>query len=125
MWAFDDKINKKVVFIPHNGCNYDVHFIVSYLVEKTEYPELMCNRGKILQMYIKACESKFIDSSCFLSMPLSKFSDTFNLLDVVKTRFCIVSIHQTITGRLACYNVCIITNQMFLKNPLILNSSIV
>ena len=35
-------------------------------------------------MYIKTCDSKFIDSCCCLSMPLSKFSDTFNLHDVVK-----------------------------------------
>ena len=38
-------------------------------------------------MYIKACESKFIDSFRFLSMPLSKFSDTFNLPNVVKGTF--------------------------------------
>ena len=41
----------------------------------------------MLQMYIKTCESKFIDSCCFLSNPLSKFSDTFNLPDVVKGTF--------------------------------------
>ena len=87
MWAFDDKINQEAVFIAHNGSNYDSHFILSYLVENTEYPELLANGGKILQMYIKACESKFIDSCCFLSIPLSKFSDTFNLPDVVKGTF--------------------------------------
>ena len=87
MWAFDDKINMEAVFIAHNGSNYDSHFILSYLVENTEYPEILANGGKILQMYIKTCESKFIDSCCFLSMPLSKFSDTFNLPDVVKGTF--------------------------------------
>ena len=84
MWAFDDKINMEAVFIAHNGSNYDSHFILSYLVENTEYPEILANGGKMLQMYIKTCLSKFIDSCCFLSMPLSKFSDTFNLPDVVK-----------------------------------------
>ena len=77
------KINKEAVFIAHNGSNYDSHFILSYLVENTECPELLSNVGKLLQLYIKACESKFIDSCCFLSMSLSKFGDTFNLLDVV------------------------------------------
>ena len=38
-------------------------------------------------MFIKACESKFIDSCCFLSMSLSKFSDMFNLPDVVEGTF--------------------------------------
>ena len=42
---------------------------------------------KVLQMYIKTCESKFIDSCCFLSMSLSKFSDTFSLPDVMKGTF--------------------------------------
>ena len=87
MWAFDDNINKEAVFIAHNGSNCDSHFILSYLVENTEYPELLANGGKLFQMYIKTCESKFIDSCCFLAMPLSKFNDTFNLSDVVK---CIV-----------------------------------
>ena len=38
MWAFDDKINQEAVFTAHNGSNYDSHFILSYLVENTEYP---------------------------------------------------------------------------------------
>ena len=84
MWAFDDKINKEALFIAHNDSNYDSHFILSYLVEKTEYPEILDNGGKILQMYIKTCESKFIESYCFLSMSLSKFSNTFNLPEIVK-----------------------------------------
>ena len=87
MWAFDDKSNNEAVCIAHNGNTYDSHFILSYLVVNTEYPELLANGGNILQMYIKTCESKFIDSCCFLSMPLSKFSDTFNLPDVVKGAF--------------------------------------
>ena len=83
-----DKINKYAVFSAHNGNNYDSHLILSYQVKNTEYPELLANGGKVLQMYIKACcESKFIDSCCFLSMPLTKFSDTFNLPDVVKGMF--------------------------------------
>ena len=83
MWAFDDKINQEAVFIAHNGSNYDSHFILSYLVENTEHPELLVYGGKLLQMYIKTCESKFIDSCYFLSMPMGKF----NLTDVVKGTF--------------------------------------
>ena len=68
MWAFDDKINKEVVFIAYNGSDYDSHFMLSYLVENIGYPEILANGGRILQMYIKTCESKFIDSCCFLSI---------------------------------------------------------
>ena len=87
MWLFDDKINKHAIFIAHNGNTYNSHFTLFYLVGNTEYPVLLANGGKILQMYIKVCESKFIDSCCFLSMPLRKFSDTFNLSNVVKGTF--------------------------------------
>ena len=80
-------INMEIVFIAHNGSNYDSHFIMSNLVENTEYPELLTNGDKILQMHIKACESKFIDSCYFLSLLLSKLSDTFNLPNVVKGTF--------------------------------------
>ena len=119
IWAFDDKINQEIVFIAHNGSNYDSHFILSYLVGNTEYPELLANRDKILQMSIKTWESKFIDSCCFLSMSLSKFGDTFNLPDVVKGTFP----HQTSMGKLDCYQLCTITNTTVLKKPLVLNSS--
>ena len=53
MWAFDDKIYNEAVFNAHNGINYDSHSIMSYRVDNTEYPELMANGGKILQMCIK------------------------------------------------------------------------
>ena len=65
------------------------------------------------------CESKREHPSLctvffLLSMPLSKFSDTLNLHDVVKARSRIVLTHQTITNKLA---------PISLKNPLVLNSS--
>ena len=118
MWAFDDKINKEAIFIAHHGSNSDYYFILSYLVVNTEYPELLANGGKILQKYIKTCESKFIDSRCFLSMSLSKFSDTFNSPDVVTDKF------------LHCFNtpnkygyVSLLPTLQGQKNPLVLNSS--
>ena len=43
-------------------------------------------------------------------MSLSKFSDTLNLPYIVKGTSRIVSTHQTITGTLACYQLCTITN---------------
>ena len=70
-----------------NQHEHVICFIMYYLTENTEYPELLANGGKILQMYIKTYELTVINSCCFLSMPLSKFSDTFNLPDVVKGTF--------------------------------------
>ena len=123
MWEFDDKLNMEAVFIAHNGSNYDSHLIMCYLVENTEYPELLANGGKILQMYIKAYESKFIDSCCFLSMPLSKFSDTFNLPVVVKGTFPYCFNTPNNYGYVGRNQLCTITNPTVLKNSLVLDSS--
>ena len=41
----------------------------------------------LLEMYVKTCKSRFIDSFSFLSMSLSRFSATFNVPDVVKGTF--------------------------------------
>ena len=57
--------NKNATFIAHNGGSYDCHFILSYLVDNAEYPELTANGGQLLEMYIKTFTSRFIDSFFF------------------------------------------------------------
>ena len=52
-WKDYDKNNNETVFIAHSDSNYKSHFILSYLVENSEY--LLDNGSKILQMYIKTC----------------------------------------------------------------------
>ena len=74
--AFDHPVNQGVVFIAHNSSNYDAHFI---LITNGEYPEILANGGKLLEIKIKTSNSKLIDSCCFIAMPLSRFSDTFNI----------------------------------------------
>ena len=76
---FDDKIIRNAKCIAHTSSQYDTHFIVSYLVKNTEYTSLLSKGGKIFEMHIEMCNAKVIDSWCFLSIPLSKVSDTFNL----------------------------------------------
>ena len=49
-WAFDHPVNKGPVLIAHNSSNYDVHFILSYLITNGEYPENLANGGKLLEM---------------------------------------------------------------------------
>ena len=78
-WAFDHPVNEGAVFIAHNSSNYDAHFILSYLIRNGEYPEILANGGKLLEMKIKTRNAKLIDSCCFIAMPLSRFSDTFNI----------------------------------------------
>ena len=78
-WAFDNPVNRAAVFIAYNSSNYNAHFILSYLIRNGEYPEILANDGKLLQMNIKTCNATLIDSYCFIAMPLSRFSDTFNI----------------------------------------------
>ena len=52
---------------------------MSYLITNGEYPELLANGGKLLEMKIKTRNAKLIDSCCFIAMQLSRFSDTFNI----------------------------------------------
>ena len=78
-WAFDHPVNEGAVFIAHNSSNYDAHFILSYLIRNGEYPEILANGGKLLEMKINTRNAKLIDSCCFIAMPLSRFSDTFNI----------------------------------------------
>ena len=50
-WAFDDPVNEGAVFIAHNSSNYDVHFILSYLITNGEYPEILANGGNLLLLF--------------------------------------------------------------------------
>ena len=84
-WAFDSPENRGATFIAHNGSNYDQHFLLSYLIDNAEYPSMLANGCKLMEMKIKTCKARLIDSCCFLSMPLNKFSETFNIPHVKGT----------------------------------------
>ena len=58
--------------------NYDAHFIFSYLITNGEYPEILANGAKLLEIKIQTGNVKLIDSCCFITMLLSRFSGTFN-----------------------------------------------
>ena len=78
-WAFAHPINEETVLIAHISSNDDTHFILSYLITNREYLEIQANGGKFLEMKIKTCNAKLINSCCFITMPLSRFCDTFNI----------------------------------------------
>ena len=70
-WAFHHPVNEGAVFITHNSSNYDAHFILTYLITNGEYPEILANGGKMLEIKIKTGNAKLIDSCCFIAMLLS------------------------------------------------------
>ena len=41
--------------------------------------EILTNSGKLWERKIKTPNAKLVDSCCFISMPLSRFSDIFNI----------------------------------------------
>ena len=43
-----------------------------------DHPEFIVNGGRLLESRINTCNAKLIDICCFIAMPLSRFSDTFN-----------------------------------------------
>ena len=79
MWAYDHPVNEGTVFIAHSSSDYNAHFILAYLITNVEYPEILANGGKLLEMKIKTRNANLIDSCYFIAMPLSRFSDTFNI----------------------------------------------
>ena len=59
-WAFDHLVNEGAVFIAHNSSDYDDHFKLSYLITNGEYPGILVNGGKLLEIRIKTGNAKLI-----------------------------------------------------------------
>ena len=87
LWATSDPLNHNATFIAHNGSGYDSHFILEYLVREGNTPDLIMQGGKILSMTVAGIKTRFIDSLSFITMPLSDFSKTFDIPDMVKGTF--------------------------------------
>ena len=50
-WAFDHPVNEEEVIIAHTSSN-DAHYKLSYLITNREYPDILDNGGKLLEMKI-------------------------------------------------------------------------
>lgn len=86
-WAFNLD-NKGYTFIAHNGKGYDYKFIIRWLYEKTDYqPFIIFGGQKIMYMSIPEMNIRFIDSLCFLTMPLKAFPKTFGEKELKKGYF--------------------------------------
>jgi len=86
-WAFSE-CNKGYTFIAHNGKGYDYKFIIRWLYEETDYqPFIIFGGQKIMYMSIPELNIRFIDSLCFLTMPLKAFPKTFGEKELKKGYF--------------------------------------
>jgi hypothetical protein len=77
-WLFRPEHSGYTV-MAHNFKGYDSYFLLEYLCQKGERPEVTFRGAKLLTMYLKRLNMTFKDSLCFLPMPLRKFSSTFGL----------------------------------------------
>ena len=87
LWAFS-KENKSHTFIAHNGKGYDYRFIIRWIYDNTIYkPFIIWGGEKIMTMSIQELGIRFVDSLCFLTMPLKDFPKTFGLTNIKKGFF--------------------------------------
>ncbi|XP_024943541.1 uncharacterized protein LOC112494759 [Cephus cinctus] len=76
--VIDMKDFKQVICIAHNARGFDAQFVLKYIVETLKItPQIILNGTNILEISFE--KVRFLDSLCYLSMPLSGFSKTFNL----------------------------------------------
>ena len=86
-WATSNPLNHNTTFIAHNASGYDTHFILKYLVEEGNTPNVVMQGGKILSLSLSSTKTRFIDSLSFLTMPLASFTKTFDIPDKMKGTF--------------------------------------
>ena len=81
----DEDATRPVIAIAHNFQGYDSYFILGEFYKQQICPEQIVNGAKILCM--TANDITFIDSMCFLQMPLSGFTKAFGLQELKKGFF--------------------------------------
>ena len=78
----EDDRERTVIYVAHNFQGYDSYFVLDEFYKQKICPEQIVNGAKILSMTVD--KLKFIDSMCFLQMPLSGFTKAFGLKELKK-----------------------------------------
>lgn len=87
LWAFCDK-HKNHTLIAHNGKGYDYQFVLKWLYDNTDYDIDTIYAGqKIMSINVKGLRIRFIDSLCFIPLPLKLFPKTFGQKELKKGYF--------------------------------------
>ena len=98
----DSEQQRNIIVIFHNLKGFDGMFIIHHLYEHQRPVENQITQGaKVLSF--RSGPIKFIDSLCFLPIPLSAFSATFNLTELKKGFFphlFNIPAHQNYVGRI-------------------------
>ena len=98
----DSEKQRNIIVVFHNLKGFDGMFLIHELYDQQRQVENQITVGaKVLSF--KSGTIKFIDSLCFLPMPLSAFSATFNLTELKKGFFphlFNIPAHQNYNGRI-------------------------
>ena len=82
----DNEKQRQVTVVFHNLMGFDGIFIINKLYDQQRTVENQLTQGaKVLSF--KSGPLRFIDSLCFLQMPLAAFASTFNLIELKKGFF--------------------------------------
>ncbi|XP_061178357.1 uncharacterized protein LOC133186998 [Saccostrea echinata] len=85
-WLFSEENEESRIFC-HNFRGYDSFPIVSYMYENAILPEVIMNGSKFMSIKVPHLKMKFIDSTNFIPMALSKIPKAFNLSELAKGYF--------------------------------------
>lgn len=81
----DPDMTCPIIIVAHNFQGYDSYFVLDEFYKQGICPDQIVNGAKILCMSVG--QLKFIDSMCFLQMPLSGFTEAFGLQELKKGFF--------------------------------------
>lgn len=78
---------KGSVFIAHNAKGFDAYIILRVMVKQGLKPNLIMQGSKVIRFTDPDFNHRYIDSSCFLPMPLSAIPNAMGFPDSIKGFF--------------------------------------
>ena len=78
---------KNSIFMAHNGGRFDMYFLLKYIFDIGETPDVLYNGGTILYIYLPSYKIMFKDTYQYLPRALSFLPKMFNIEGINKTFF--------------------------------------
>lgn len=76
--------NQHSTILAHNFRAYDGYYVINYIYNNGVEPDFIFTGSKVMYIYVKEFEMRFIDSVNFFPMPLSKMPSAFGLEELSK-----------------------------------------
>ena len=102
-WLFTEKSHSHSTVLAHNGSGYDFRFILKWCLDHGLHPDVFIRQGnRILYMWFRKNQLRFVDTLQFFQQPLADLSATY-AIDTIKGHFLITLIHLRIKTTLGMY----------------------